>query len=226
MTCVKTTEQLIDWLEGELPPEAAVEVEQHVAGCPSCARDVHEIRQTLAAMAQPVDEPGEAYFASFYPRLRQTLELDEAGRSWVRRWWDRFWAPIPWLRVGAGVAAAVAVTLGVLFVSGRVTINHAPKAQIARVHPTAPKKNGFLIARADPAFFQEVSTLRKDEVNELQVQIAKVMVGRIVSARLVALPGSRPTAPALDAPTTADLNDEELAEAVTTLTKDAKNWTL
>jgi anti-sigma factor RsiW len=230
MTCDKTTEQLIDWLEGELPPAVDEEIEKHVGGCADCAKEVHEIRQALAAVAHPVEDPGEGYFGSFYARLRQPLEEANGRGFWLRRWWEELLTPRVWMRALAGVAAAALVVVGALTATGTLAFRHSPQRMLAKLSPAAGGLHVALartsLARVDPTVTQEVFSLKKEEVQDLQIQIAKVIMGQFVNSRVVALPGERPTSHVIYAPAVADLNDEELAEVTNTLSKEAQNWTL
>lgn len=45
------TEDLVAWLDGELPPEAARGVERHVAACADCAREADLLRRSGALVA-------------------------------------------------------------------------------------------------------------------------------------------------------------------------------
>jgi anti-sigma factor RsiW len=226
MSCDKTTEQLLDWLEGELAPEVDAEIEQHVGGCADCAKEAHEIRQVLAAVAHPIEDPGAGYFASFYARLRQSREEATARGSWIRRWWEALLTPRVWTRALAGAAAAALVAFGALTATGTLSFQRSLPPALVKISPARLATARATLARVDPTVTQEVFSLKKEEVRDLQIQIAKVIMGQLVNSRVVALPGERPSSPVLYAPAVADLNDEELAEVTKTLSQDAKSWTL
>ena len=55
--------QLIDFVEGDLPPARASEVEAHIAACETCQAYVESLRHAFAALeADLVPEPPEVFF--------------------------------------------------------------------------------------------------------------------------------------------------------------------
>jgi anti-sigma factor RsiW len=63
ITCRELIEFLYLYLEGELPPERAVEFERHLAVCESCLRYIATYRETVAlgkaACAEPDSPVGD-----------------------------------------------------------------------------------------------------------------------------------------------------------------------
>jgi len=61
MYCVRSSEELACLLDGELSPERAAELRQHVAGCAACRRELSRLKQAsklvgaLAEVAPPAD---------------------------------------------------------------------------------------------------------------------------------------------------------------------------
>lgn len=73
-------DDLYDYCRGELPPEAMRAIAGHLAGCADCRREEEELREILAelpAAADPGDELGPAYWASFADGVADRLK---AGR--------------------------------------------------------------------------------------------------------------------------------------------------
>jgi anti-sigma factor RsiW len=63
--------RLIDYLEGELAPEAAVRIEAHLAGCEVCRAFVRSVESTFSVLeADPVPEPPQAFFDYLAGRAR------------------------------------------------------------------------------------------------------------------------------------------------------------
>jgi hypothetical protein len=226
MTCEKTTEQLIDWLEGELSPDLAAAVDQHVKNCAACAHEVAEIRQCLEAVTHPATDPGETYFASFFPRLREGLEA--ARTPWWKRLADRLWAPAWWPRAAAVAALLVLVVVGAQVATHGVDTPGGAPALSAKLHGPALARlsRNAMLARLDPAMRQELETLQGEEVEALKVQVAKMLAGTLVNAHLVVLPGSAVSQPVIETPSVADLDDAELTEVAEILTKDVKKLSL
>lgn len=97
-------EQLIGFVEGDLPPARAQEVEIHIAGCETCRAYVESLRHTFAALETDlVPEPPEAFFAYLAGRAR-------ARASASRRRFAFMLAP--------GLAAAAAVIVLMWYITG------------------------------------------------------------------------------------------------------------
>jgi anti-sigma factor RsiW len=218
---------LIDWLEGELPPDVAEEVAAHVKGCADCAREVEEIRAAVSAVSHSVAEPGEAYFGTFYGRVQNRVA--EEYVPWTRRLWN-FLAPSLQLRPALALASTIAIAVLSVTVAllssptGRALPQfahlHGVKAGV-RVNPAVPARQ---FVRVDPTMRQAVTALKKDEVTELQAQMARVMMGRFANSRVVVLPGAVAPEHVANPPAITDLNDQELSEVLNKLTKDVKKW--
>ena len=61
LDCIVAVEQVTDYLEGALPPEARTEFEQHLVTCPGCVTFLRQVRAQIAASgtlaeARPVSE--------------------------------------------------------------------------------------------------------------------------------------------------------------------------
>jgi anti-sigma factor RsiW len=48
MTCQELVELVTDYLEGELPRDAAARFESHLAACPGCEVYLEQVRTTIA----------------------------------------------------------------------------------------------------------------------------------------------------------------------------------
>lgn len=48
MTCEQIVDLLVEYVEGELPPEARARVESHVTECPDCEHFVNTYRATIS----------------------------------------------------------------------------------------------------------------------------------------------------------------------------------
>jgi anti-sigma factor RsiW len=96
--CGQGREELIDFVEGELAPERAGEIEAHLRTCQECAAYVESLKRTFALLGDSsVPEPPPAYWT----HLPQRVRLEAAGRRKRRR----FFVLVP----GAAVLAVALV---------------------------------------------------------------------------------------------------------------------
>ena len=60
-SCASGIDVLMEYLEGELPPEGRAAVEAHVAGCPGCAAFMASYRETprIVRQATTVEMPSD-----------------------------------------------------------------------------------------------------------------------------------------------------------------------
>ncbi len=70
--CRTVVALLADYLEGRLPEHARAELEQHLAGCPACLRDLNTYRSTVSLLRSLRDEDLPAPL-----RLRLRAFLDQ-----------------------------------------------------------------------------------------------------------------------------------------------------
>ncbi|MDP8222848.1 MAG: hypothetical protein P9L99_05760 [Candidatus Lernaella stagnicola] len=227
MTCEKRTELLIDWLEGELSPEEAEAVELLVAQDPDCAREVEEIRRALEAVAHPAEEPGETYFASFYPRLRQNLATVRI--PWFRRFWNWFWAPGVWVRAGAAAAIVMVAVVSTLVFTGQLPNgdSYGEPTFVAKKGVAITKRNAgdiFDVANVNPELRKAVATLKSDELDDLRLAVTEMMVDPLLDDAEITLPGALPASPSAADYEITDLHPDEIVEVADQLSISVKNW--
>ncbi|HPK07890.1 MAG TPA: zf-HC2 domain-containing protein, partial [Aminivibrio sp.] len=113
MKCEQVREWMMDYLDGELPRKQERLVEEHLHSCEECHREFQEHQEVLDAVADNIEDPGEAYFASLYPRIMERIDAGEM-LPWYRRW---FMGTSSWVRWGASaVPVALALVLAVIYV--------------------------------------------------------------------------------------------------------------
>jgi anti-sigma factor RsiW len=101
MACDSWTEKLDAYFDGELPPEEARTVHEHLRGCPGCAAEgVVRLQQKRA-----VQSAAQRYMPD--PAFRARIEKTIAARR--PSIWSRSWIP-----VFAATAALLIVAIGVL----------------------------------------------------------------------------------------------------------------
>jgi predicted anti-sigma-YlaC factor YlaD len=107
MTCQELDARLDDWIDGELPPAAAAEVEAHLASCALCQERERRLRQVLAhaaSLPRSVTPPRD-----LWPGIARRVERE---RSWS-------WASGSWSPWALAAAATVVVGLAAALWSGR-----------------------------------------------------------------------------------------------------------
>ncbi len=105
--CRDIEADLPDLASGRLDANRATEVKTHLASCSACRSDYEELKNTFAALgeAKPFAEPGTAYWSSFGPRLRESMEARNETTRHVPGWVLRYLLP------GAAAAAALLLVL-------------------------------------------------------------------------------------------------------------------
>ncbi len=75
MACVSGVEHLMDYLEGVVPPDLRVRLEEHVAGCPRCKAFVASYRETPRIQREATVTP------PFTPRVESSLKAFLRART-------------------------------------------------------------------------------------------------------------------------------------------------
>lgn len=70
MTCEDVREQMVAFLDGEAPPDAHAEVQQHLAVCPQCREDAESLRAASQLLRSlPPIKPSETWDLSLQRKL-------------------------------------------------------------------------------------------------------------------------------------------------------------
>jgi hypothetical protein len=122
MSCDRYRDLIVEALYGEIGEAGSDALEAHVAGCPSCAALLDEMRGTIARMNERRrPDPGEKYWSTYYARLEERMErersVEDGARIAARRRSNVSW--------GYRVAAAVAVLAAGVWI-GRSTMTRPP----------------------------------------------------------------------------------------------------
>ncbi|HEY1653629.1 MAG TPA: zf-HC2 domain-containing protein [Candidatus Tumulicola sp.] len=106
-----TTEQLIDYVHGELPSAQDAAIHVHLAGCPECTT-AHDAEVRLGevlrahARAETLEMP---------PGLVTAIRARTAAEASTRAWWQRLSTS---MRAAVAVPIAAALALTLYFVTG------------------------------------------------------------------------------------------------------------
>ena len=99
------TDRIHAWLGGELDPDSASDLEQHLEHCPDCARAARESRAVWEALGSVVAQDGSLSSPSVWPGVRTRTFGSPSAGSW-------FYGPSSVVRAGLATAA---VTAGLVF---------------------------------------------------------------------------------------------------------------
>lgn len=115
MNCEWAEQQIAFYIYDELPDDLRYELEQHLAHCGKCARELKGARRMSEEFsAVPVQEPSPALLASSRMRLQEALEGAQQGGFWRKLTFD----PADWLRQMRFSPALAAMILIVGFAGG------------------------------------------------------------------------------------------------------------
>ncbi len=168
MTCPEARELLSALLDDALSPAERQAIDAHLATCAECARELTELRETVALLERlpPVHAP-----AGFVDRVVETAYRP----SWPRRVADALFRP---LRVKLPLEAAAVVLVGI---SALYVYRHAPEVQqVARQEtreapasapspaPPPPPSTTSEVSQASPA--SDAAAPPKSGVAELEAK--------------------------------------------------------
>ena len=127
MSC-EIREHLVAYLDGELPEELHRRVEEHLAGCPSCAQELGGLKATGALLerwpaAEPSAEARTRTWQALHARERPTVVRATGRPVWVRAL----------VRFGLPLAAAAAVIVAVVLPWQKGENGSAPDELIAEL---------------------------------------------------------------------------------------------
>jgi len=110
MKCEAAQEIIALSVYGELPDDKAPQLEQHLAECEACRREVEAVQALAKAMSlHPVEEPSANLIARSRLRLEEAIDALPRG-SWLLRGWQRFYQGAGRLRAAPVAVSAVLVT--------------------------------------------------------------------------------------------------------------------
>src|SRR5450756_390557 len=144
MKCEVAQDQIVLMGYGELPDELADALEQHLAGCEECRRELNALRALNEQLAlMPVMEPSPNLLSQ--SRMRLDEELDSIpAHGFLTSLRVNFYA---WIGHLQSAPALATLLVGVGFLSGnfvhRIQVAHAPKP-IANVTTISHPNDGVI----------------------------------------------------------------------------------
>lgn len=110
MKCETVQEIIALSVYGELPDDQGPQLEQHLAGCEGCRRELEAVQALAKAMSLvPVEEPSANLIARSRLRLEEAIDTLPRG-SWLLRGWQRFSQGFGRLRAAPVAVSTVLVT--------------------------------------------------------------------------------------------------------------------
>lgn len=143
MKCELAQEQIALIVYGELPDDQVPQLEQHLAECESCRRELEAVQGLYKAMSLlPVEEPSANLVARTRLRLEEALDSMPRG-SWLLRLSQKFSQGLGHMR-SAPLAASALLVLGVSIGSyaGFREGRHVHDSDQAKLIMASVSKNG------------------------------------------------------------------------------------
>jgi len=118
MTCETAQAQLLDYVEGELEEARRPGLQEHVAACPHCRRELQEIERLRGVLGRErVPDPGAAFWAEFPDRVWQAYRSEQSAAprlgpgARIGAMLERALAPRLWVPAAAMLALVTGVAL-------------------------------------------------------------------------------------------------------------------
>ena len=180
MNCPIDEILLIDYLEGELEPETARRVEQHLESCPACRAEYDSllrVREALAgAKESAVAEPGESFWKDNLEAVaRATYRKDSSSSPMGKVLIFRRFSP----RVLAAAAVVLLAFLGALRLGlGPLSRTERPAMELAQVTEDDQAYSDSLYQLAEMIYNSQIAL----NAVESMVEIASDQEGGYVPA--------------------------------------------
>jgi hypothetical protein len=151
MNCDWVSKNIQLYIYDELADDARYELEQHVARCGDCAKELKSSRELHSVLSRmPVQEPSPNLLASSRMKLQESLETAEQSGFWRRLVFD----PWAWWRE-IKFAPAVAAMIFIVGLGGGIGIARLMKSPnggtaVDPVHPVEASISGIRSIAQDP----------------------------------------------------------------------------
>jgi hypothetical protein len=164
MNCELAHERIVMAAYGELPDDAAHELDRHLASCPECSGEREQLRALkLLADAYPLEEPPANLVARSRLRLEEALDALPPKR-WFERLGQKLGNNFANLQA-APVAACLMLLIGAG--AGGLGGYHVAQRHAAQVVATAPQAKVTDAALAGPAEVANISSIERQPNSEM-----------------------------------------------------------
>jgi hypothetical protein len=114
VTCTSISEELSAYLDGELSPDVAAKVAEHLRYCPTCAAEAAELANIRGMVRALPPAPPRPHLAERTLRAVLRIHVRHAREHAAPRWWQRLFPAAAAFRRPGVVAVAVAVALALI----------------------------------------------------------------------------------------------------------------
>ncbi|ATW23778.1 anti-sigma factor family protein [Candidatus Formimonas warabiya] len=182
MNCLDIQDLLSPYLDDVLTSEEILMVENHLEGCPSCRKDLAELKETVALIQSIPEVPLPSDFSDQIHDLLTKVHEDknrEMPLETGRKWWKKFAGP---QRIFVAAAAMIIIVLSLfgsdLFQKPQQDGGQAPSimsAQPAGEEESAasksPAEDQDLQSESSTAERSMKSSVQKDGTQEKNIQV-------------------------------------------------------
>lgn len=180
MKCELAQEKIALTVYGELPDESSPELNQHLAACERCRRELEAVRGLYQAMfLYPAAEPSANLLARARMRLEEAID-NLPRQSWLLRSVQSFLAGASRLRT-APVAASALLILGVGL--GSLGGYHLAEGRQAALNAARSGNGDSALAPSDAATLADVANV-SSIVREPDSEMVDVTYNRLVPQKL------------------------------------------
>ncbi len=167
MNCELAHERIVMSVYGELPDDAAHELDRHLVSCGDCQKEREQLRALrLLADAYPVEEPAANLMARSRLRLEEALDA-VPPKTWLERFAQRLSNNFASLQA-APVAAGLLLVIG--GGAGALGGYHVAQSRAAQESAVAQPPTTAMPAQANPFEVANVSSIVR-QPNSEQVEV-------------------------------------------------------
>ena len=177
MNCELSHERIVMAVYGELPDDAAHELDRHLAACPECQKEREQLRALkLLADAYPVQEPDANLVARSRLRLEDALDA-LPPKTWLERFAQRLSNNFASLQA-APVAAALMLLIGAG--AGALGGYHVAQSRAAQDSAVAEPTRAAAPPQASPVEVANVSSIiRQPNSEQVEVRFNKLVPAEV-----------------------------------------------
>jgi hypothetical protein len=180
MNCELAHERIVMAAYGELPDDAAHELDRHLACCPECHKENEQLRALkLLADAYPVEDPAANLVARSRLRLQEALDA-LPPKTWLERFLQRLGNNFASLQ-SAPVAASLLLLIGAG--AGALGGYHVAQSRIAQDVAAQPPRNSLPApsGAADPVA-NISSIVRQPNSEQVEVRYNKLVPAEVTGS--------------------------------------------
>jgi len=177
MNCELAHERIVMAAYGELPDDAAHELDRHIAACPECQNDREQLRALkLLADAYPVVEPDANLLARSRLRLEDALDA-LPPKTWLERLGQRLSNNFASLQA-APVAAGLLLLAGAG--AGALGGYHVAASRAAQESAIADPAKTAVVSQTSPMEVASISSIvRQPNSEQVEVHFNRLVPGEV-----------------------------------------------